>query len=291
MEIFGRKVEIVVEDIDISDLRVSFDIVRSLRRTPNKAEIKIYNLSDTTRRLIESAHNPRVRVKAGYIDGVSSIFFGALKEVRTQVEGPNVVTSLSGIDGGRSTQTGRTNRAHAPGTNITDVVRGLASDMQTGIGNAIEAFRNQGAEGAFSTFFEGTAVHGSAAHELDGLVRSRNLEWSIQDESLQIVPRGRALQGEALVISASSGMLGIPSISKSRVVTFEMALIPDMFPGRRIQMDSRFISGLFRVEKCEYVGDSGGKDWKIKVEAKDEARLVRTRAPAGESAQEEDGEE
>lgn len=288
MQLFGRIAEIVVADIEVSGLRVAFDIERSLARNPNKAEIKIWNLSDDTRRSIETTRRPRVRVRAGYIDGTSSIFFGGLREVRSQIEGSDIVTTLSGVDGGHQLQTARTSRSHAGGTTYADVISGLANDLRVGVGNAVEAFRERGAGAALETFFEGTVTHGPAAQELDGLVRSRNLEWSVQDESLQVLPRGRALAGEALVVSAATGMIGTPSISNHGVVTLETFMIPDVFPGRRISMESRFITGAFRIAKCQYVGDTHGKDWKIKIEARSETRQARTRVPAGAS---EDSEE
>jgi hypothetical protein len=45
-----------------------------------------------------------------------------------------------------------------------------------------------------------------------------------------------------------------------------MLLVPDVYPGRQIRVESVDLSGAFRVEKVTYSGDSAGQDWYIRAE-------------------------
>jgi len=118
-------------------------------------------------------------------------------------------------------------------------------------------------------FLTGTVVSGSASRELTAICRSANLDWSIQDGKLQILDRSKALDAFAIKLDSQSGLVGSPSLCVKKgktVVSGKCLIIPDMFPGRQISLDSKFVKGSFVLKKCTYSGDTFGSDWYCEFE-------------------------
>lgn len=117
-------------------------------------------------------------------------------------------------------------------------------------------------------FSDGAVVSGSAFREMNFICSSLGLSWSIQDGKLQIIQLGKALDGKAILLSASTGMIGSPTVDTDGVLTVTMLLAPDVFPGRKLVLDSQRLKGQYRIEVCEYQGDTYEKDWYIKLTGK-----------------------
>lgn len=268
-QLFGREATIQVGTIVLTGLRVSFKITKTLRRNPNKAEIKIYNLNPTNRAQIEQATGVPCKIEAGYRGApLATYFLGDLRGGRTERDGPNLITTLTNGDGERRSRSARASQSFAPGTTVGAVLQHLVGRLGIDPGNTARVFANAVLGNGMQVFAEGTTVQGNAHDELDALARSAGLEVSVQNGVLQAVPRGAPLPATAVVLNASSGLLGTPSISNEGVVKFKTLLIPDLSPGRQITIQTQFLNGTYRVEKAEYVGDTSGADWYIQGEAK-----------------------
>lgn len=281
----GRQARVQVDDVDVSGLRVSFRVEKTIRARPNKVEVKIYNLSDATRRHIEQASRLRaqsltpgvgyvrprrlvfVGLDVGYDEGLSRIFYGDVRHILTEVQSPDIVTTVSGGDGEISIHTSRVNRSFAPGTTVEAVLNHLADAMGVGLGNARQMFRgiqlrNQG------VFHDGTVVSGSAARELDALCTAAGFEWSIQDNRLQITDIDGPI-GESIVeLTPETGLIGSPTRDDSprKIVRGKCFLMPDVAPGRRVHVKSKFVDQVLRIRHANYVGDTHGNDWYIEWE-------------------------
>lgn len=272
MRIFNRQCDVVVGDLRVTGLRVSFNIEKSLRRLPNSVELKVYNLAPNSRSRIEAAADEgsvRVQLLVGYDTSLWRLFVGDLREASSKREGPDIVTTLSGVDGGNATRTSRVSRSFSPGTTVDTVLQHLAGALGVDSRDALEALRGRSLSGTGRTFPRGTNVHGSATEALDGLCLSAGLEWSIQNGALQILEVGRAIPGTAVRLTRETGLYGSPSISRRGVVTGECAILPDVAPGRRFSIESQFVNGVFRFDKCVYQGDTRGADWKVSFEGRE----------------------
>jgi hypothetical protein len=275
--LFQRSFRLVVDRLALRDLDIAFKVKRTLKKEPNTAEIDIYNLHPENRRRIESRKDVRVVLEAGYARppgvtdpayaGVSLIFAGDLRSARSFREGGDIVTKISSGDGEKKKQKSRIKATFPPGTSIKKVFEACARAMGVGIGN-LSALQRVEFPKAGAVFSGGTVLYGNAADELDGLCRSADLEWSIQNGVLQILTRGEALRDEVIVLSPSTGLIGSPTLSSDGVLHAETLMIPDLFPGRRVQVRSENVSGVFRVETCEYVGNTAGNgDWGVTIES------------------------
>lgn len=267
-ELFDRSASLTVDTLTVSDLRFAFSVERTLRPTPNKAEIKIYNLTEAHRLELSALASIPVVLSAGYSDVTPLIFKGDLRNAPSTFTSPDWVTTISGADGGTRRRTARTRRSFRPGSTLATVVNALASDLGVGAGNVSETIANSRLAGASTTFVAGTVLDGNAWGQLVALCRSAELELSIQNGALQVLPLGQALAGTAIYLQADSGLVGSITKDTRGRLKFKTLMIPDMFPGRLVEPRTRNVSGgNYRVTKCSYKGDTHGADWSIECEA------------------------
>lgn len=275
MALFGREYELIADTLSIEGLDLTFKVVKTLTPDPNSAEIRIYNLNRTHREQLEQKEDVATELHVGYAESETArgmIFRGTLREAFSVQDPPDWITTLRTGDGDKAVRTSRINKGFSPGTAFTRLLDELADTIGVGIGNAKEAFdKGNFAEGA-KELLHGGNLQGTAYKELKRLLRSANLEFSIQDEELQVLELGKALEGVATVINRNTGMVGSPRRGAKGELKLRCLLIPDLYPGRKIKLESRQIEGFFRVEKAVYVGSTFDTDWYVDLECKELSR-------------------
>lgn len=264
----NRSIEVAVDNIALRGNRVTFHVERTAKPDPNVAEISIYNMTDDQRDHVSAVKAPLVRLAAGYQKDLTQIFYGDLIHVVHEVDGADIKTTLTTGDGIEAYRKARINISFGPKTKTETVIRALIKSLGVKRGNS-DKFMTQLRTGIKAQIFlSGTAMSGSASAELTALTRSAGLEWSIQDGNLQILDRNKALDKFAIKLTPRTGLIGSPSISNKGVCTGKCLIVPDMFPGRQVEIDSRFVKGRFRLEKVTYSGDTAGNDWYCGFEGK-----------------------
>lgn len=257
-ELFGRKYRLQVGSLVVEELTVEFLIKTSLKREPNTAEIKIWNLNENSRDFIEASRD-RLQFDAGHVStGIGTIFIGDLSRATSRYEGASWVTKLEAGDGRDRIRSSRVSGSHAPGSRVGAILRNVGSSLGVGTGNLAEI-----ADRLTRSTTGQTTTHGYSADVLDRLVTSEDLEWSVQRGNLQFLERGRALAGEAILLRAGSGLIGSPDRDKDGIVSCDAAIMPDLFPGRSVRVESRKVTGDFRCARAEYKGNDKRGDWKI----------------------------
>ncbi len=284
--LFDRRYRLTMNGVQVSELDVIFSVDRSLKKEPNTAEIQIFNLSPESRSAIEENAQATVTLEAGYKERISLIFTGDLRDVLTEREGPDIITTLGSGDGEKKYRRSRVNESFKPGTSIKRVITVCAEALGVGRGNLGALGKVEFPE-AGAVYPNGTILAGNAAEELHNLLRSVGLEYSIQDGNLQIVTRKRALKKEAIVLSPESGLIGTASVGSDGILRCQTLMIPDLIPGVKVQVKSETVqedirqiqargrgrrhlegfSGTFRALKCGYNGDLAGTDWGIDLQA------------------------
>ena len=274
--LFGRSWELQVDTLLLKgeygkpSLTISFEVERTLKRAPNNASVTIYNLSaEHRKRLQDLGDAVFVRLSVGYRGDNFQIFKGDLRDVRSTRQGPDWVTTITSGDGERAIQRRRTRRSFAPGAALEQVLKDVAGDLQVGLGNLVKGVSGAALEGTGSTrFHSGTTVSGNSARELDRLLRSAGYEWSVQDGEIQVLPRGQALKGQAVAIAPRTGLIGSPEPGTKGATVCTVLLQAGLVPGARVQLESAYTSGLFRVERVTNKGETSGQVWYADLELK-----------------------
>jgi hypothetical protein len=251
----------------IEDLRVQFDIKRTLKKHPNSCVIKITNLNEATRSAFK--HTPlRVTLEAGYVEGVSTIFVGDVTYAISTLDGPDWITHLELGDGDRVYSHARVNKSYAAKTSYKTVLE----DALKSIGQQLP--ENIRTHPAFNRIIEGgLALSGKHRDVLDGILKPYGFTYSSQDGQPMILHEDDTV-GTTYVISEGNGMIGSPEFgkpdkkTKAPNVTIRALLYPEIRVGHPVRVESRDLTGTFKVEEVRARGDSHGDDWLTEVEVK-----------------------
>ena len=281
-ELWGRIWSLQVDDLEIggvapgvsgvgmSGMAVDFTVRKSLRREPNEAEISIWNLSPEHRAELAGAEaGADTILRVGYLGtGLGQIFSGDLRASPAEWEGPQVRVTLEGSDGGTAYRSARIQRSFAPGSSVYTVLSAAVDALGVGRGN-LDSLRDQirlTATGA--TYPGGTTLSGPARDEVSRIVRGCGGSWSIQNGVFRLRLSGPS-QARALRISPQTGLIGSPTQATDRgqtTVSAHVLMLPGMYPGRVVQLESREITGAYEIHRVEYHGETRGTEWGAMLE-------------------------
>ncbi len=252
----------------VRDLRAYFVVEKSLEDTPNTCEITVNNLAEETRTFLQK-RPLHVRLDAGYADQLSRLFSGDAILAHSRRDGTEWLSKLQIRDGGRAHRHARVRRSYKTKVDARTALRDVAESMGLKLPKSLDDVKE-----LLAKFQSGLVLDGPSAEQMTRLLDPYDRQWSIQDGSLQVLASGETRGGEAILISQSTGMIGSPDRSSPKkekegpTLTVETLLDPRLTPGCRIKVESRSVSGVFRVERVRHVGDTHGQQWTTTVEAK-----------------------
>ncbi len=263
--------------------QIKFKIERHLRKTPNQGEVTITNLSTATR---DDLDRPplRIQLEAGYDDDLRLLFLADLRYGSSELTGTEWLTKLQLADGARAYAGARVNQSFAKGTPISTIVATIARSF--GVPVPAEVTASADLKARLST---GETLSGSSADELTRILDPYGLTWSFQHGRLQILAADAAVAGTARLITTpenGGGIIGSPSITAPKIIAPRKAgrhsskreprvpklklkhtLYPELTPGEKIQVESRSVNGLFRIDNLVHQGDLFGESWDTEIEA------------------------
>lgn len=264
-----RRWSLQVATLDLTGLDIAFRVEKSTKRTPNKAEIRVWNLNETSRSIVETGDPRVVILRAGYAedgDPPPVIFLGDIRKARTEIDGVDVVTVIPGRDGGAAFSDARISKVYPAGTQVTRAIRDAVDALGIGPGNLSEFEAALALRGGASVFPDGYVANGPARSTLDALIRGAGLRWSIQGGALQVQSRGGALATQAVLLTPDTGLVGSPTKNEKGIVTARSLLQKGLDPGRRVTVESRLVSGEYEIRRVVYEGETAGVAWYATLE-------------------------
>lgn len=258
----------------IPGFRLVFDIERSLKQTGNKAEVSIYNLSATSRGLVQT---PRpdglypLRVDAGYAEGTGVLFDGQATYVIHERTTTGFVTKATAADEVHAKQ-GVVNASFSPGVSFGQALKAAAEALGVSAKKAVAQAIAGDFDGAKKAFIQGVSLSGPANTVMDNLAKTAGFEWSVQDGELVIVPEDDFADPVAVLLSAKTGLLGSPwkvvdkKDSKKTIVAAKSLLQASLRVGGKVVLDSQELSGTYKIVHVKHKGDTHGAEWTSEVE-------------------------
>lgn len=247
-------------------LDFSFTAKKSLKPEPNTLDLKVRNLTDAHRQQIEQKATVPVRLEVGYGGDNQQIFLGEVRSGGTTVQGPSRITNIASGDSEKEIQKSRCKVNFGAQVSVDTALRAIIDTMGIGEGNLQQAVARLQARGITNLFPRGGVFYGNTWQQLQGFARSANLEISIQDGALQILDKGKALAGNAILLSSgfpNTGLIESPSVDADGTVSAKTLMNPEIRPGVLVTLQSLSVNGTFRVWECEYKGDTRGNEWTI----------------------------
>lgn len=268
IDLFDRRYKLQVLDRGITDLQVRFTVKRGLSsKVANSCEIDIANLAPDTRNTLQAMHDVYVSLDAGYAAGMSTIFRGDLAEAWSVHDGTEWITTITSNDGGTARKTKRVQNSYPAGSNLPVMFESIATALGLGLGNlravaAAATFMSTG----MRTAPAGYTASGDAMGQLERLSRACGLTFSVQDGQLQFLAFNEATAEAPIRLDPGTGLLDSPEMGKDKTVKAKTLMIPGLYPGRRVEIGSLHVSGLYRVETTTHRGDFDGTEWGVELE-------------------------
>ena len=283
-----RKASLIVgtEDaLDLSDLRFIFRIKRGDTQTPNTLHVRVYNVAEQTA-LRTMKEFTRVVLQAGYEGNYGIVFDGTIIQIRLGRESQtDTYVDITVADGDSAYNFGFVNQTLAAGATMRDVVDASMKAMEKkGVTRGYMAFLTE------QRLARGKVMFGLARKFMEGVARTTQSVWSIQDGKAVLWPETSYNPGDIPVISPQTGLVGQPE-QTSNGITARMLLNPSVKIGTLIWLKNEAIQlygyspdikqqsengniemqsalnddGLYYVMLAEHWGDSRGNDWYTEV--------------------------
>lgn len=284
MQYWKQVYRIVFPKLNITfenNLHIGFSIEKDTTKESNKAKLEIYNLSEATRKKIELA-DTEVEIYAGYerAGGAILAFKGTVTYGFTRDAGTDCITTLDLADGTVALRDSYCSLSYAPGTSAKTIIQRCANEMGVPVVYGEDV-------GELESYKNGFSFIGQAKDALTEICDALGLSWSIQNNILNIILAGGTSTNRGLVFSPQSGLVGVPerivqaeyksNKSNPKKTQKEKAkkndprkkagwkintlLVPSVNPADMVKVESKWITGWFRVEKVSHRGDYNGTNW------------------------------
>ncbi|SPA44832.1 phage protein [Cupriavidus taiwanensis] len=283
---FGRKVSLIIgqdsgDALDLSELRFRFDVRRGDLQTPNSCRVRVYNVSAETARRAQKEFT-RLVLQAGYPGNFGIIFDGTIKQVRRGRENQtDTYLDITAADGDSAYNFAVVNTTLAAGSTPADHVAAACTAM-----NPYGVTQGYLPELPTNPLPRGKVMFGMARDFMRWTARTCQTVWSIQDGKAIMVPETSYMPGEIPVITAETGMVGLPEQTQNGI-TIKMLLNPSVKIGRLIEINNASVQqyeyslnvgqqaqnqrieeqaklqddGFYYVMIAEHYGDTRGNDF------------------------------
>ena len=250
---------------EISELKIEFDVKKTLDSNSNEATIRVWNLSDSSRSNINE-ELADITVEAGYErEGSRGIIFkGFTRDVVHERIGPDIVTTIEAGDGDKAARKSHASVTYPKGTDLRTMILDLQSKMTDVELGEIKLPDDLTIPARPISFMA------PPRRAMDELGRSFGFYWSVQNGALEVIPTDGFLS-EVIEITPSTGMVGVPSITDSGILV-QCLLNPSIRPNRQVYVQSETTGrigadGLYRVSSVGYTGNNIDGEFICEIEA------------------------
>jgi len=284
---FDRQASVIIGSpgeggLQVSDLRIAFSVQKTDGKDPNKAKIKIFNLSEKSRNLIKRSEKDfadLVFLSAGYRNGagLENVFIGNISSINNRIETPNIITEIDALDGAKEILERRLSISFGPGIKASVVLKKVLSSFS--IGSDVSNLSPSSI-----SYANGFSFAGAADSALDKVTRFMGLDWSIQNNEIKFVEFDKSDGTRIVSLTPDTGLIGSPQRlqgvtrkakgkSKSTKPGWKIKALlrPEILPGGQVQIESREIpqNSKFTVSTVEHSGDTHGAEWISQVEVRE----------------------
>jgi hypothetical protein len=261
VRIIGKNDTLLINE----ELDIEFTCRKDRSTTPNEASVRIKNLGETSRNFIKA--NSRVEVLTGYQDERTLVMRMDVSRRATTWEPPDSVTRIEGLDGLIALKDREIKVSLAPKQTVKRGIDIIAK--QAGLKIRLVGL------GLNIPLLSGYTHSGKLTGALDDLTSIAKATWGIVDNELIIVKRGEGIGTPQFIISPENGLLAQPEVldevaTTERVVKkniqpkgyqITMLMRPNLNPFDKIEIQSRFVSGVFVVDEVEHQGSTRGGEY------------------------------
>lgn len=275
--------------MDLSAFQFTFKTAQQDVESPNSCSIRVFNLSDATVQAITKFEYSRVVLQAGYDGGFGVIFDGTIKQFRIgRVSATTTYLDLLAADGDIAYNYATMSKTFAAGWTQADVIKDAAAASKP-FGATLGHFNEKDGLGGVVPNPRGKVAFGMARAFLRTATQHIGSTWNISNGQINVVPLEGYLPGEAVELSAATGLIGLPE-QTNEGVRVRCLLNPRIVVGGLVHINNKSVNqitqqnpagapipynqyaavqllakvtsdGIYRVYVAEHDGDTRGPQW------------------------------
>lgn len=193
--------------VQFTDHQVTFKIDKSKdgggEDGTNSLKITVFNATDDTISYLEqvSGKKPYIRLKAGYVDNMKTIFKGNVESVEDEDKGHTRKTVIKVSDGGPAVKEALSFRKYPKGTNVDDILSDLMNDLGLPRGSVTEL-------GSPLVTNKPLYFTGNTARAITKLGKSLGLHFSVQDLTINLMAPAKPIYYVSALVTPETGLVG-----------------------------------------------------------------------------------
>lgn len=232
----------------------------------NPIKLAIYNLGPDSRAVVQSKVGTKIVVEAGYAGNVKQVCVGSILWANTHKAGPDYITEIIASDGGYAITNAAINLSFSGYVPYEIVIGSLIDALApAGITRGTVVGIPQGG------YNNGIVLSRSPLEELRDICNKLDLHFSIQNQTVVILPVGLDKGTPPIEISPETGLIGIPELktqgligpisnpdatTPTNMVAFKALIRPEIEMFQQLNIKSKFINGLYIAQRVTHDFDS-----------------------------------
>jgi hypothetical protein len=260
MTAFGRNVELTIDDkvIKYPDLEMSFEVNFDTKSDGNVGNIKVYNLSKETIRLIKK--NAVLSLKAGYKDDIDYIFIGVVASATTKWKNPDKETEIIIGDHTDAWLNTTINQTWRKGIQASKVIKDVVAVLPLEIGK-IEIPEDK-------SYPKAKTFSCTCKKALEELAADLSLKLHVNKGKIYLRSEDKGTE-QIVILNKDTGLIGSPQEISTTDAKKDKYKIQSLLNYRIesdlvLKVESNTINGYYRVEQGKHF--LSGDDFLTEIE-------------------------
>ena len=251
-------------------LHVNFSIQKTDLEAQNTGRVTVWNLNKQHLAMLDKK-DCALALKAGYGNRLALIFAGIVTNSTTSLDGADVKTEIEVVDNLVEVRDTYVTISYTGTVNWKTIMDDVANQMGVAVTYSYNA--------KFVDIPNGFSFVGQAKEIMNKGCKCCGLVWSLQNGVMQVKKPGDVMSKEVYVLSADSGLLGIPARVTEAAAQgesepeigwdVEYFLNGAIHVDDYVKLESEKVSGYFRVYSIDITGDNVTGDWICKARLKE----------------------
>ena len=251
-------------------LHVNFSIQKTDLEAQNTGRVTVWNLNKQHLAMLDEK-DCALALKAGYGNRLALIFAGIVTNSTTSLDGADVKTEIEVVDNLVEVRDTYVTISYTGTVNWKTIMDDVANQMGVAVTYSYNA--------EFVDIPNGFSFVGQAKEIMNKGCKCCGLVWSLQNGVMQVKKPGDVMSKEVYVLSADSGLLGIPARVTEAAAQgesepeigwdVEYFLNGAIHVDDYVKLESEKVSGYFRVYSIDITGDNVTGDWICKARLKE----------------------
>ena len=251
-------------------LHVNFSIQKTDLEAQNTGRVTVWNLNKQHLAVLDEK-DCALALKAGYGNRLALIFAGIVTNSTTSLDGADVKTKIEVVDNLVEVRDTYVAISYTGTVNWKTIMDDVANQMGVAVTYSYNA--------EFVDIPNGFSFVGQAKEIMNKGCKCCGLVWSLQNGVMQVKKPGDVMSKEVYVLSADSGLLGIPARVTEAAAQgeaepeigwdVEYFLNGAIHVDDYVKLESKKVSGYFRVYSIDITGDNVTGDWICKARLKE----------------------